>query len=158
MTNAQDKPNSFPWPPLVFVAGLAFAIVLNWLVPLPWIRGPFAEFLVGVGVLVVLVGIGIIAAAIRTLRRGRTSVSPIHAASHLVTTGPFSFSRNPIYLGAITVMSGLALATGALWFLIVAPLSGIIVQKLAIEREERHLEARFGKKWRDYSKKVRRWF
>lgn len=157
MTDAQDKPNTLPWPPLVFVVGLALAIVLNWLVPLPWIRGPFSEFLVGVGVLAVLVGLAIIAAAIRTLTRAKTAVSPIHAASHLVTTGPFSFSRNPIYLGAITAMSGLALATGVLWFLIAAPLSGLVVQKLAIEREERHLQARFGKKWRDYSKKVRRW-
>ena len=157
MTEAQDRPNSFPWPPLIFVAGMALAIIANWVMPLPWIRGPFAEFLVGVGVLVVLVGLAIIVAAIRTLKRGRTAVSPVHGASRLVTTGPFSFSRNPIYLGAITAMSALALATGVLWFLVAAPVSGLLVQKLAIEREERHLEARFGKKWRDYSRKVRRW-
>ena len=54
-------------------------------------------------------------------------------------------------------MSALALATGILWFLLAALVSGLLVQKLAIEREERHLEARFGKKWRDYSRKVRRW-
>ena len=157
MTGIQDRPNTLPWPPVIFVGAAALAIVLNWLVPLPWLSGPLSEFLFAVGWLVIVGAIAMIVAAIRTLSRAGTSVSPIHGAHHLVTGGPFSFTRNPIYLGAATVMIGLGLVCGILWFALIAPLSGFLVQKLAIEREERHLEARFGKKWRDYAKKVRRW-
>ena len=157
MSAIQERPNTFPWPPLVSVSAVALAIVLHWLIPLPWLSGPISELLFAVGWLVVGASVAMVIAALRALHRSGTASSPIHGASHLVTTGPFSFTRNPIYLGAVTTMLGLGLISGILWFLLLAPITGFVVQKLAVEREERHLETRFGKKWRDYAKKVRRW-
>jgi protein-S-isoprenylcysteine O-methyltransferase Ste14 len=84
-------------------------------------------------------------------------VAPHRSASHLVTAGAFALSRNPIYLADTLVMIGIGLISGIAWFLLLAPLAGFLTQKLAIEPEERHLEARFGKKYRDYRKRVRRW-
>jgi protein-S-isoprenylcysteine O-methyltransferase Ste14 len=55
------------------------------------------------------------------------------------------------------LMIGIGLIAGIVWFILLAPVAAFVTQKLAIEREERHLEARFGKKYRDYTKKVRRW-
>jgi protein-S-isoprenylcysteine O-methyltransferase Ste14 len=46
---------------------------------------------------------------------------------------------------------------GIIWFIPLAFLAAIITQKMAIEREEAHLAAKFGKNWRDYTHKVRRW-
>jgi protein-S-isoprenylcysteine O-methyltransferase Ste14 len=54
-------------------------------------------------------------------------------------------------------MIGVGLITGIAWFLPLAIVAAFLTQKLAIEREERHLEARFGKRYRDYAKRVRRW-
>ncbi|MDP3898022.1 MAG: isoprenylcysteine carboxylmethyltransferase family protein, partial [Mesorhizobium sp.] len=95
--------------------------------------------------------------AMRTLARHRTTVMPHRGADHLVSEGPYAFTRNPIYLGNTMLMIGVGLASGILWFLLFAILAAMATQKLAIEREERHLELRFGKRYRDYRKKVRRW-
>lgn len=157
MTGIQDRPNTVPWPPLVFVSAVALAVLLNWLVPLPWLSGPLSEFLFAVGWLVVAAAVAIDFAAFRAMRAAKTTIWPHRGADHLVTGGPFSFTRNPAYLGYALLMIGIGLIAGILWFLLLAPVAAFAIQKLAIEREEKHLEARFGKKWRDYAKKVRRW-
>jgi protein-S-isoprenylcysteine O-methyltransferase Ste14 len=76
---------------------------------------------------------------------------------HLVTDGPFSFTRNPIYLGGTMLVLGIGLVSGIVWFLPLAILAAFTVQKLAFEREERHLQARFGETYLDYAGRVRRW-
>lgn len=158
MTDAHAGAIRFPWPPVVFVAAAAAAVLLHWLAPLPWLpRGPMREFLFGFGWLVAVGSLAIIATAVNAMRRAGTTVSPVKAAAHLVTAGPFSFTRNPIFLGAVTLLLGAGLITGIAWFFAFALAAGFAVQKLAIEPEERHLEARFGRRYRDYAKKVRRW-
>lgn len=157
MTAVETRPNTLPWPPIVYVAAVAAAIVLNWLVPLPWIPGPLGELLFAVGWLVVGGALAIDITAMRTMARAKTTIMPNRGSDHLVTSGPFSFTRNPIYLGNTMLMIGIGLIAGIVWFILLAPVAAFVTQKLAIEREERHLEMRFGKKYRDYAKKVRRW-
>lgn len=157
MTAVETRPNTLPWPPIVYVAAVAAAIVLNWLVPLPWIPGPLGELLFAVGWLVVGGALAIDITAMRTMARAKTTIMPHRGSDHLVTSGPFSFTRNPIYLGNTMLMIGIGLIAGIVWFILLAPVAALVTQKLAIEREERHLEMRFGKKYRDYAKKVRRW-
>ena len=158
MSGFEDRPNRLPWPPLIFVAAAALALVLHfWLLPLPWVPAPFSDFLFAVGWLVAAGALAIDVGAMRAMRRAATTILPNRAADHLVVTGPFSFTRNPIYVGNTMLMIGVGLILGAVWFLILAPVAAYATTKLAIEREERHLEARFGKKYRDYRKKVRRW-
>ncbi|MEO3385671.1 isoprenylcysteine carboxylmethyltransferase family protein [Mesorhizobium sp. CAU 1741] len=157
MTTLQDRPNTLPWPPIIYIAAVALAIIAHWLAPLPWLPLQLAEFLFAVGWILVAGALFIDISAMRTLARAKTTIMPHHASDHLVTNGPFSFSRNPIYLGNTMLMIGVGLIGGILWFILLAPIAAFITQKLAIEREERHLEMRFGKKYRDYTKKVRRW-
>jgi hypothetical protein len=57
----------------------------------------------------------------------------------------FSFTRNPLYLAGTKLVLGIGLVSGIVWFLLLAVLAAFAVQKLAIEREERHLQTRFGK-------------
>jgi protein-S-isoprenylcysteine O-methyltransferase Ste14 len=157
MTDIQDRPNTLPWPPVIYVAAVAVAILAHWLMPLPWLPIQLAEFFFAVGWLVVAGAIAIDIAAMRAMSRARTTIMPHRGSDHLVTGGPFSFTRNPLYLGNTMLMVGVGLISGILWFILLAPIAAFVTQKLAIEREERHLELRFGKKFRDYSKKVRRW-
>lgn len=152
-----DKPNRLPWPPLIYIAAAAIAILLNWLLPLPWLGNPLNEFLFAVGWLVVAGAIAIDFAAMRIMHSAKTTILPHKASTHLVISGPFSFTRNPIYLGNTMLMIGIGLIAGILWFILLAPLAAYATTKLAIEREEQHLQARFGKKYRDYMKRVRRW-
>jgi protein-S-isoprenylcysteine O-methyltransferase Ste14 len=95
--------------------------------------------------------------AIRAMRRAGTTVRPDRGTDHLVTDGPFSFTRNPLYLAGTMLVLGIGLVSGIVWFLLLAILAAFTVQKLAIEREERHLQARFGETYLDYARRVRRW-
>lgn len=157
MTGIEVRPSSFPWPPLLYLGAAAAAVVLHWLAPLPWIRGTFGEFLFGFGWLVVGGALAIAVSAVRAMRRAGTAIAAHHGADHLVTAGPFSFTRNPIYLGGVMLLFGIGLVTGIGWFFALALVAGFAVQKLAVEPEEKHLQARFGKRYRDYAKRVRRW-
>lgn len=157
MTSPMDTPNRIPWPPLLYVMAIAVSIVLAWLVPLPWVPPPLSEILFAAGWLVAIGGLVLIVQAIRTLRKANTTFRPNEASAHLVTTGPFALSRNPIYLGDTMIMVGAALISGIGWFILFGLVAAFATQKLAIEREERHLETRFGKKFREYAKRVRRW-
>ncbi len=70
---------------------------------------------------------------------------------------PFSKSRNPIYVANTLLVLGAGLLFGILWLVIAALLAAFATQKLAIEREERHLAARFGPDWRAYAAQTPRW-
>jgi protein-S-isoprenylcysteine O-methyltransferase Ste14 len=157
MTDIARRPSSFPWPPLVYVAAVAISIALWILYPLPWFGSPLSDIFFAGGWIVVIASMAMHISAIRTLSRANTTAAPNKGSEHLVTSGPFSFTRNPIYLANTLLMVGVAMISGIAWFILLAVIAAFITQKLAIEREEKHLEARFGKKYFDYKKRVRRW-
>ncbi len=157
MTDIQTRPNRLPWPPIIYLVAIAVSIALGLLFPLPWISAPLSDILFAAGWLLVAAMVALDFSAMRTMARAKTTIMPNKASEHLVTTGAFSFTRNPIYLGNTLFMIGVGLITGIAWFLPLAIVAAFLTQKLAIEREEKHLEARFGKKYRDYAKRVRRW-
>lgn len=153
----EDRPSRIPWPPIIFVAAILLSVGLQVFWPLPWIGRPLSDFLFAGGLLLAIVSVAMVVAAIRTLRRAGTTFEAHKRADHLVTSGPFSFSRNPIYLSNAAMMIGIGLVFGIVWFLLFALISAWLTQKLAIEPEEAHLDMRFGKSFRDYKKRVRRW-
>ena len=114
-----------------------------------------AAFLVGW--LALLAMVGLFFTAFRTLRRARTPINPNARPEHLVTDGPFGITRNPIYLADTLLLLGVGLVSGIAWFLPMALISTFATQKMAIDREERWLADKFGKRYRDYTKRVRRW-
>lgn len=153
-----ERPNIIPWPPILLVGFVIAAFMLNTLVPLGWPAGALGDLLSGLGVVLVILAIVIDVAAMRALHSAKTTIMPHQRSDHLVTSGIFRFSRNPIYLANVLLLAGLGLFFGNAWLLLLAPVDGFATQKLAIEREEAHLEARFSKTYRDYKKKVSRWF
>jgi protein-S-isoprenylcysteine O-methyltransferase Ste14 len=91
------------------------------------------------------------------LLRHRTSVLPHRGSDARVTAGPFAISRNPIYLGNVLLTVGLALVFANPLLLATAIVEAVLLERLAIVPEERHLEARFGDAWHDYRLKTPRW-
>jgi protein-S-isoprenylcysteine O-methyltransferase Ste14 len=89
--------------------------------------------------------------------RAKTTLSPTGEPSHLITGGPFAITRNPLYLANTLLMIGVGLVSGIAWFILLAFIAAFTTQKLAIEFEEKVLSTKFGKKYKDYAKKVRRW-
>jgi protein-S-isoprenylcysteine O-methyltransferase Ste14 len=93
----------------------------------------------------------------RSMEHAGTNIDPRFPAKVLVVTGPFAFSRNPLYFARILLYVGLALAMNTAWPMVtLLPVLGIIHFGV-IRREERYLEARFGDAYRRYRTRVRRW-
>ncbi len=153
---AANRANTFPWPPLLFVAALASAFVLGKVVPVSW---PGVDDLPAriIGLGFGAAGVGLIVWAILTLTRAGTTVMPDKTSTVLVTTGPFARFRNPIYLGEVLVLLALAELTKNIWFVAAAAAFAGLVTVLQIMSEERHLEARFGDSYRAYKANSRRW-
>lgn len=157
MSDIAVRPSQFPWPPLIYVGAIAASILLHMLYALPWFGSPVADILFAAGWLLVLAWAALVFSALRAMRAAKTTPHPTRAATRLVTSGAFALTRNPIYLANTLVMIGIGFISGMAWFLIMALVAAFLTQKLAVEPEEQHLAARFGKKYRDYAKRVRRW-
>lgn len=157
MNDVTARPNSLPWPPIIFLAAIAVSVSLNAFYPLPWFAQPLSGILSAIGWLMIAAFVVLNISAVRAMRRAGTTVRPDRGTDHLVTDGPFSITRNPLYLAGTILVLGIGLVSGIVWFLLLAVLAAFAVQKLAIEREERHLQARFGKTYADYAERVRRW-
>src|SRR6266542_3687108 len=154
MNDVTERPNRLPLPPIIFLAAVAISVLLNVFYPLPWVGQPLSSILFAIGWLMIAAFVALNISAIRVMRRAGTTVRPDRGTAHLVTDGPFSFTRNPLYLAGTMLMLGIGLVSGIVWFLLLAVLAAFAVQKLAIEREERHLQARFGKTYVDYAERV----
>lgn len=153
-----DRPNRIPWPPIIYAIALLAGWPLGRFLPLPWFTGMAAELLFAAGFLLILGALAIDAAAMTTMHRARTTILPHRRSDYLVTGGIFAVSRNPIYVANTMLVIGAGFISGIAWYLPLALVAAFLTQKLAIEREEKHLETRFGKAYRDYKKRVNRWF
>lgn len=155
MSQAQpDTPRVKIIPPLIYLAGLVIGLLVSILLPTPLLPVTFARS--SGGVLLVL-GIALLAWSIFNFKRHRTTIRPDRAASALITTGPYTLTRNPIYVGFAAVYLGVAIAAQSLWALILLPVVLLIIQRGAIEKEEAFLERRFGPDYTHYKARVRRW-
>lgn len=146
----------FP-PPFVFVAAFLLGMALD-----RWVmRFRFGDarwpLLPAAGWALIALGLFVMLWAILTFTRARTSVLPFRPATAMVTSGPYRFSRNPMYVGLTLLYVGLSLLTGMAWPLVMLPLALVTLTALVIRREERYLEAEFGAEYRAYRARVRRW-
>lgn len=157
MNDLQDRPNTVPWPPILFAGAAVIALGLQTLLPLPWPGGAWAAVLAMAGIFLMAAGVAIDLAAMLAFRRHRTTVLPHRGATRLITDGPFRYSRNPIYVGNTLLVAGVGLAFGIAWMIPAALAGAWGTQVLAITREERHLAARFGPEWADYAARTPRW-
>src|SRR5215475_4028762 len=157
MNDVTARPNSLPWPPIIYFVAIAVSVFLNLFHPLPWFGQPLSGILFVLGWLMIAAFVALNISAIRAMRRAGTTVRPDRGSDHLVTDGPFSFTRNPLYLAGIILILGIGLVSGDGWNLVLAIFAAFAVQWLTIEREEQHLRARFGNSYLDYAERVRRW-
>jgi protein-S-isoprenylcysteine O-methyltransferase Ste14 len=106
----------------------------------------------------VIVGGAVSAAGRIAFARARTEVIPVSRKnSALVTTGPFRISRNPMYLGLLGVMIGLAFVLGTASGFAAAIVFFLFVNFISIPYEEKKMERQFGEAYLDYKARVRRW-
>lgn len=114
----------------------------------------FTRFLAGI-----LVGGGVLLALLAAyeMRRQRTTVIPHKEAAHLVQSGIFSRSRNPIYLGDVLILTGLVFYFDAVLSLILVPVLLLVLEKRFVVPEENRLRQKFRADFARYCQKTRRW-
>lgn len=112
-----------------------------------------------VAVIFVMVGIILVGSGVNSFRAADTTVDPLHPdrSSALVTTGLYALSRNPMYLGMAMILAGWSFFLGAWAAFLALPLFVLYMNRFQIAGEEKFLEERFGKAFRDYRARVRRW-
>ena len=141
-------------PPLYYLAAFLAGVALELIFPTNW--PPFGIRLAAT----VLAGgawLALDGAAMVFFRRAGTSIVPMNPTTTLVTSGPYRFTRNPMYLGMSFLYVAFAFAFGVIWALVFLPAVIVIVDRFVIAREEPYLERKFGPAYRDYKARVRRW-
>jgi protein-S-isoprenylcysteine O-methyltransferase Ste14 len=154
---ALDLPGIPLPPPLLFMAGWAVGFLIQAIWPLHILPSRLAV-VVGVGGWVfVALSFFLVMSAVLTFRSVGTSPNPLVPTRVLATSGPYRFSRNPMYIGLLLLSVGICLTKNALWPLLLLPGVLLVLRRKVIDREERYLEARFGREYVDYKARVPRW-
>jgi protein-S-isoprenylcysteine O-methyltransferase Ste14 len=141
-------------PPVYYVVGFLAGVALELILPTSWpsIGVRLAAALIAGGVWLVLDG-----AAMVFFHRAGTSMVPMNPTTALVTSGPYRFTRNPMYVGMAFLYVALVFGFGVIWALVFLPAVIVVIDKFVIAREEPYLERKFGQAYRDYMTRVRRW-
>ena len=145
-------------PPVVALIWLLTSLAGDRLLPAAWReRLALAGEARWVGLLPVAAG-GVLGAwALKLFHAKGTTYEPFGTPTSLVAAGPYRYTRNPMYLGVLLMLTGIALLSGRLT-LLAAPLGFLATMNgVQIPREERLLDREFGESFRLYRQRVRRW-
>jgi protein-S-isoprenylcysteine O-methyltransferase Ste14 len=141
-------------PPLVYLASIAAGLALH----LAWpIRVVPPGLSVPLGAAATAVAIGLFVVSVRRFRLAGTPVPGNRPTTIVVRSGPYAYSRNPIYLSFSLLQLGVALWVNSLWVLITLIPAVLLMSLVVISREEAFLEARFPSEYLPYKRSVRRW-
>jgi len=141
-------------PPIVYLGLGLIGVGMEYVIPLS----------IGIDSPVNYLGVGVIIVSIVSLmfvfkfyKRYETEIEPWKTTSKIITTGPYKYSRNPVYIFLCGVPIGLGIAFNTYWALFAFIPALIIVYFTAVKKEEKYLETKFGQEYLDYKAKVRRW-
>ncbi len=154
-----DSAHKSYWEIAEVVFGIPFlmSIALHFIIPFSLPLGIFRQILIPVGIVLTIIGIGFIVLARREFAYFSQPTDPGHPTSKVVKTGVFAVSRNPLYLGSVIVLLGIALALNMFWALVTLLLSIIICHYILIIPEEQYLVIKFGEEYKEYTASVHRW-
>ncbi len=141
-------------PPAYFLAALVGMTGLHFTLPIATLIHPPYSYL---GAVLVGCGLWIVIWAARLFSRAGTPIKPFEHSTHLVTDGPYRFTRNPMYLGMVAILIGVAVLFGSLSPFLVIPAFVYVIQRHFITLEEVALEKMFGEEYRRFKRNVRRW-
>jgi protein-S-isoprenylcysteine O-methyltransferase Ste14 len=114
---------------------------------------------VPLGVAIVVAGVIVAAMGVRAFRRAGTTINPVDLtrSTTLVTSGIYRVTRNPMYLGMVVLLLGVAVLLAAPVTLLACVAFVLFINRFQIVPEERVLRERFGESYSKYAEKVRRW-
>jgi protein-S-isoprenylcysteine O-methyltransferase Ste14 len=139
---------------LEIVILLGAPVLCHYVVPVMIVvRRPYSYL----GVIPMVLGLILATRAAAEFRRAGTGFALRGGSSALVTSGPFRFSRNPMYLAMLTWLLGLGVLLGSLVAFVFPILFWLLADFVVIPREERSTERLFQEEFLEYKRHVRRW-
>jgi protein-S-isoprenylcysteine O-methyltransferase Ste14 len=140
-------------PPLLAGVLLLVTLALHFMLP--------EERTVGweqvIGLLLVAAGVGLSSFAAAIFSARDTTKKPWGEPAKFVVQAPFTWTRNPMYLGIVTVLLGLAIFFGSIAMLLAPAVFFAVIDRMVIPREEETMERLFGQDYVAYKDRVRRW-
>ncbi len=155
---SRDTPNVVIFPPLIPLSVLVVGVVLNFLMPLGLLAHVLFLVRIVVGAIAFVIGIGMVIGANRLFQRIGTNARPSKPTMALATSGMFTWTRNPMYVGGSLALLGIAIGFALDWVILLLVVSLPLVHYGIILREERYLERKFGDEYRRYQTKVPRYW
>ena len=141
-------------PPTYFTISIITMLILHFCIPVQYLlHYPYTLF----GILFLIAGAILNLWSDQLFKKHKTTVKPFENSTVLITHGPFRFSRNPMYLGMIFILTGLFLLLGSLSTMLVIPIFIFGIQHNFIIAEENALSKTFGQKFHNYKRQTRRW-
>jgi len=143
-------------PPVVALTLAALMWLVTVMFPVADLSIPGSAIASGV---IALVGFVIALIGVLQFWRAETTINPHipHKTAHLVDTGIYRLSRNPMYLGMLLVLLALGIYLGNILTLLALPAFVLYVNRFQILPEERQMRKHFGPAFETYAAKVRRW-
>jgi len=141
-------------PPIVYFLFILIGIGLNYLWPFSFfpqsIQGP-------IGYTIIALSLILFGLVLREFSRSSTSIDHRKSTTAIISSGPFRYSRNPVYLSLTILAIGVSFVVDSLWVIIMTIPAILIVHYAVILKEEAYLIKIFGDKYRHYMNSVRRW-
>ena len=141
-------------PPRIAMAILVGATLVHFTLPIEWLQLPS---LLSEGVLLIALGFGIMIRAWWLFQKFETAICPTAKATSFITGDIYSLTRNPMYLGMILILLGIAVLVGSWSFYVAAILYGLILNHVFCVYEEQTLRDQYGTEYSIYAENVRRW-
>lgn len=142
-------------PPKYFFIAILVMLGLKWMIPAaPLLSAPWYW---AIGCVLVLLGTGCTGLGARLFSKAGTNLVPFSESTVLVTHGLYRFTRNPMYLGMVIALAGVALLLNERWPWLVLPAFAALIQLRFIRFEEELMESTFGDAYLAYKSRVRRW-
>lgn len=153
--SARDQADVFLFPPLVGATLMVSGIILHALFPF---HITDAVIIIRIaGIVILLGGISLQVICLQAFKRAKTTPLFKKPSTHVLQSGPYARSRNPIYIAVFLQFSGLALLVNSWWLILALPVLYVYLRFGVIAREERYLEQKFGDEYRAYRSQVPRW-
>jgi protein-S-isoprenylcysteine O-methyltransferase Ste14 len=139
-------------PPLIALAAIVAGLVLQWLLPIPMLPA-----LAWAGWPLLAGGIALAVWAERAFKAAGTPAMPWKPTVAITASGPYRFSRNPMYVGLLAAQLGTGLVLHNPWIAALSVATALVLHHGVVLREERYLSAKFGEPYETYRRATRRW-
>jgi protein-S-isoprenylcysteine O-methyltransferase Ste14 len=154
MMKAEEPSSRLLVPPVYFLVALLLMGFFHRAAPGAYlIQEPYRYG----GLVLSALALGLIVWAAILFRRAGTNIRPYLPSTALVVSGPYKFTRNPMYLGMAGILLGAAIYMGSITPFVVIPGFMALISERFIQPEEEKLQATFGREYLDYKARVRRW-